>query len=398
MRILIAAISAASELSGVQRHAFSVASCLLTLPEISHVELVIAPWQVKLASSHAPAEPDRLRIHVEALRNTALARNVWFYERLPSLARSLNVDLVHASYPVPLRRGAFSCPVVVTLHDLYPYDTPHNFGLMKAWLNRRVLQQCLRSADRIACVSDATLSALTAHAATSIWRKASRIYNSVEVPAVEPQRPGNLTPADAPFLLCVAQHRHNKNIALALRSFHLLLRRRAIDPTMRLLVIGIRGPETPHIQYLIEQLGLRGLVVLADGLADAELLWCYKHCAALLMPSLTEGFGLPAAEALLAGCKVVCSDIPALREVGAEHCHFVPMTGEPVEAFADAVAATLRRACQPPIPLPQFSPTRIAREYSTLYREVMASAGKTQTAQILARLNNSPALRGRTYE
>jgi glycosyltransferase involved in cell wall biosynthesis len=389
MRVLIAAVSAASELSGVQRHAFSVTSCLLTLPEITRVELIVAPWQVKMTSSHAPVDPERVRIHVERLRNTALARNAWFYNRLPSLARSLNVDLVHASYPVPLRREAFHCPVVVTLHDLYPYEAPRNFGVMKAWLNRRVLQECLRSVNQIACVSGATIAALKTHTAPNVWRKASRIYNSVEITAGDPQPPANLIPADVHFLLCVAQHRHNKNIALVLRSFHRLLQRRTIDATVRLLVVGIRGPETPRIQQLIEQLGLRGLVVLAEGLSEEELLWCYKQCLALVMPSLTEGFGLPAVEALLAGCKVICSDIPALREVGGKHCQFVSLAGDPVAQLADEIEATLRRPMAAPISLPQFATTQIAQEYSVFYRDVMTQAGRIVASQVLTPISNS---------
>jgi len=389
MKVLIAATSAASELSGVQRHAFNLASCLLTLPEISRIDLVVAPWQAHVTSAHAPFEPERVRIHVETLRNTPWSRNAWFYNRLPSLARTLNVDLVHAAYPVPLRRESFHCPVVVTLHDLYPYDAPRNFGLIKAWLNRRVLQQCLRGADRVACVSDATAAALRKHTAPRIWHKASRIYNSVEFSSVSSQRPANLLPEGTPFLLCVAQHRHNKNIALALRSFHLLLQRRSIDAATRFVVIGIRGPETPKIYRLVEELGLRRLVVLAEGLPDESLLWCYRNCAALVMPSLTEGFGLPAVEALMAGCNVVCSDIPALREVCGEHCQFVPLAGDSVGAFADEIMTALCLQPAAPVSLGQFSIAQVAQEYSALYREVLTNTGTIPAEQVTRTLGNS---------
>ena len=389
MKVLIAATSAATELSGVQRHAFNLASCLLTLPEISRIDLVVAPWQAHVTSAHAPFDPERVRVHVETLRNTAWSRNAWFYNRLPSLARTLNVDLVHAAYPVPLRRESFHCPVVVTLHDFYPYDAPRNFGLIKAWLNRRVLQQCLRGADRVACVSDATAAALKKHTSPGIWRKASRIYNSVEFSSANSQRPPNLLPEDTPFLLCVAQHRHNKNIALALRSFHLLLQRRAIDASTRFLVIGIRGPETPKIHRLVDELGLRRLVVLAEGLPDESLLWCYRNCAALVMPSLTEGFGLPAVEALMAGCNVVCSDIPALREVCGEHCQFVPLAGDSVGAFADEIMTALCLPPAPPVSLGQFSTAQVAQEYSALYREVLTNAGTIPAEQGIRPLRNS---------
>lgn len=389
MRILIAAVSAASELSGVQRHAFNVASCLLSLPEIASVDLIIAPWQAHMTAAHAPAEAGRLQVHVEEIRNTVVARNIWFYNRLPSLARSLNVDLVHVCYPVPLQREAFHCPVVVTLHDFYPYEAPRNFGWIKAWLNRRVLQQCLRNADRVACVSDATIAALKMHAAPCIWRKVSRVYNSVGLAGVGSHQPEGLLPAAVPFLLCVAQHRHNKNIGLALRSFHLLLRRRAIDAKTRFLLVGIPGPETPHIQRLIEELGLRGLVILTEGLPDEALLWCYQHCAALVMPSFTEGFGLPAVEAQLAGCAVICSDIPVLREVGGDRCTFVPLVGNAVAAFANALSESLNRPRPEPVLLPQFCTAQIAREYFALYHEMLTTAETLSVPRAVTSLSNS---------
>jgi glycosyltransferase involved in cell wall biosynthesis len=54
------------------------------------------------------------------------------------------------------------------------------------------------------------------------------------------------------------------------------------------------------------------------------------------MPSLYEGFGLPVIEAMAAGRPVLCSDVPALREVGGAHAHYLP--GDDVGAWADALA------------------------------------------------------------
>jgi glycosyltransferase involved in cell wall biosynthesis len=126
---------------------------------------------------------------------------------------------------------------------------------------------------------------------------------------------------------------------------------------------------------LKEELGLGGRVILAEGLRDECLLWCYEHCEALLMPSHTEGFGLPAAEALLAGCKIVCSDIPALREVGGSHCDYVRLESDAVDAFADAVLASIAKPAPAPVPQPQFSAECIAREYSLFYSSVLATSG-----------------------
>jgi glycosyltransferase involved in cell wall biosynthesis len=386
MKILIAAASFASQISGLQRHAFNVVRCLLQLQEISAVHLVVAPWQRALVED-AGFDPDpRLTVHIAEMEPSSLSRNVWYYRELPAMAARLRVDVVHLTYPMPVDGGSFTCPTVVTLHDLYPYEIPQNFGFPKCIFNRMVLQQCLRNVDAIACVSEITDVLLRRYAPATTWRKTIRIYNCVEAEplcAIESPIPGW---QGEPFLLCVAQHRSNKNIPLLLRTFDRLLLRREIDPRMKLLVIGIAGPETRRIHSLVSDLRLDERVHFLEGLPEPELQWCYGRCEALVTPSITEGFGLPVAEALLAGCRVVCSDIPAFREVGGEHCRFVALRGDEEGALAEAIVTTLQQPAKTPISLPQFSSARLANQYLGLYRGLIASAMLPHNARFPASL------------
>jgi glycosyltransferase involved in cell wall biosynthesis len=386
MKILIAAASFASQISGLQRHAFNVVRCLLQLQEISAVHLVVAPWQRALVED-AGFDPDpRLTVHIAEMEPSSLSRNVWYYRELPAMAARLRVDVVHLTYPMPVDGGSFTCPTVVTLHDLYPYEIPQNFGFPKCIFNRMVLQQCLRNVDAIACVSEITDVLLRRYAPATTWRKTIRIYNCVEAEplcAIESPIPGW---QGEPFLLCVAQHRSNKNIPLLLRTFDRLLLRREIDPRMKLLVIGIAGPETRRIHSLVSDLRLDERVHFLEGLPEPELQWCYGRCEALVTPSITEGFGLPVAEALLAGCRVVCSDIPAFREVGGEHCRFVALRGDEEGALAEAIMTTLQQPAKTPISLPQFSSARLANQYLGLYRGLIAFAMLPHNARFPASL------------
>jgi glycosyltransferase involved in cell wall biosynthesis len=386
VKIMVTAASFSSEISGIQRHAFNMVRCLLRRPEISRVDLVIAPWQVELARSVGIHPDDRLTTHIAEMDESSLSRNLWYYRGLPPLAALLQPDLLHLSYPVPVDAASLACPTVLTLHDLYPYEIPGNFRFPHVIFNRLILRQCLRGVDAIACVSETTMLAMRQYAPRAVWEKAVRIYNCVE--------PGphcaTLSPIPdwhgEPFLLSIAQHRRNKNIVLLIRAFHRLLREREIDPGMKLVVVGIDGPETERIHRVISHLGLSGKILLLRGLSEPELQWCYAQCEVLVAPSKVEGFGLPVAEALLVGCRVVCSDIAAFREVGGAHCRFVSL-GPGEEALAAVIWATLQEPRKEPVSLPHLSAEVLAHQYVGLYRQLIPSDTPLQDTQCTASLH-----------
>lgn len=375
MKVLVAAASFAANISGIQRHALNLVRCLLARPEIHSVFFVVAPWQEALINADVLRSDPRLIIQVADMGRHSAARNVWYYRQLPQLAAQLQADLVHLTCPMPVNAAAYQCPVVVTLHDLYPCEIPMNFGLSRSFFNRIVLWQCLRSADAIACVSDATMIRLRQYfPGTS--RKGMRIYNCVE--------PDDLAGAEvplsgwqgAPFLLCIAQHRRNKNIPLLVRTYDHLLRSGQISSGTELMVVGISGPETPALHRLVCERGLEGQVHFLEGLSEAELRWCYRQCEALVAPSITEGFGLPIAEGLLTGCRIICSDIPAHREIGGDRCTLVQLADEAEEELATAICSALRKPQPEPIALPQLTAPVLGEQYVGLYRQLIAAFAK----------------------
>jgi glycosyltransferase involved in cell wall biosynthesis len=371
MKVLVTAISFSSKISGIQRHAFNLVRCLLTHPEFSAVHLVIAPWQQKMARSSGLGHDSRLTIEVAQLDADSISRNLWHYRGLPDLANCLQPDLIHLTYPVPINAAALRRAIVLTLHDLYPYEIPANFRFPHVIFNRLTLRQSLRNADAIACVSDATLQRLKQFAPEPVCRNAVRIYNCVEPPPAGAAKSPLSELCGKPFLLCVAQHRRNKNIPLLIRVFGSLLSRSAIHPATNLVIVGITGPETASIHEMIAQRSLTRRVFFRDGLSDSELQWCYERCDALVVPSTTEGFGLPVAEGLMAGCKVICSDIPALREVGGDHCHYFALGREEEVALANSIVTSLKQPKQSAISLPHLSAEVLAHEYLNLYRQVL---------------------------
>ncbi|MGH3827630.1 MAG: glycosyltransferase, partial [Pseudonocardiaceae bacterium] len=72
-------------------------------------------------------------------------------------------------------------------------------------------------------------------------------------------------------------------------------------------------------------------------LDEADLRHVVAGAAALVLPSRDEGFGLPVLEAMATGVPVVCSDLPALREVAGGLATLVP-PGDP-DALATALSS-----------------------------------------------------------
>jgi glycosyltransferase involved in cell wall biosynthesis len=386
MRIVIAVVSSTEHLSGVPRHAVNMARSLLTRPEITKVHFVVATWQRAALLDALPLDDPRLSLHTVPIGKGSMGRMFWYYNKLPALAIKFGADVVHLAYPVPVNRRAFLCPVIVTLHDLYPYDIPENFGFPKVLINRIVLQQCLRQVDAIACVSDSTLRRLDVYGQKKALRKAVTIYNCVEpeLPAtVEAPFPGW---DGEPFLLCVAQHRRNKNILLALGVFRRLLHSQEIKPSTRFVLIGIEGHETPRIKRYIAHAGLAQHVVLLHGVSEAELHWSYAHCELLLAPSIVEGFGLPIVEAAMHHCRIVCSDIPAFREVGGCSCRYVSLKPPAEDAFVLATAMELKTIRYRSASNDRFSSARVAEAYLQLYNLLHAGRSTKNNSTFLSLL------------
>jgi glycosyltransferase involved in cell wall biosynthesis len=88
-------------------------------------------------------------------------------------------------------------------------------------------------------------------------------------------------------------------------------------PEVVLLVIG-DGPERQSLEEKAALLGVAGHIVWMGGKPQDEVFGLYGVMDIFVMPSLYEGFGLTAAEAMAAGLPVVASDVEGLREV-VEH-------------------------------------------------------------------------------
>jgi glycosyltransferase involved in cell wall biosynthesis len=369
MHILIPALHRPSKPTGVCRHAINLAQCLAETDEVTKVNLIVGEWQKHYFEESFNLFSPKIDLVSVDIKNSSLSRNKWFLLGLPKLVDRLQPDLIHMSFPFPFLRQWFKVPVVSTIHDLYPYECPENFGYPQVWFNRWFLKQCVDNSDGLTCVSQSTLKSLK-HYFPKIEqnKKTTAIYNYVDFSQTTPKIAFE---ENFPFFLCVAQHRKNKNLDILIHSYDLLLKNGTLKSSTKLLIVGSPGPETENIQTLIESLILHDRVVLLSALEDAELCWLYQKCELFIMPSSTEGFCLPLVEALYFSCKTICSDIPIFREVGSSNCVYFDLKDNPVENLATAIADAFSQPKPSNLLVdPRFSKANVAQQLLKFYTSV----------------------------
>lgn len=112
-----------------------------------------------------------------------------------------------------------------------------------------------------------------------------------------------------PYLLYVGSLYPHKNVEFVVKALKELK-----DPPQFVIVCG-RSVFWERFREFVKKERAEGFVNLVGFVPDKELAALYKGAAIFVFPTLSEGFGLPALEAMAAGCPVICSDIPVLHEV-----------------------------------------------------------------------------------
>jgi glycosyltransferase involved in cell wall biosynthesis len=245
--------------------------------------------------------------------------------------------LLHLSHtalerPAPIRRlRAHGVVFVPLIHDLIPATHPEYArpGEAERHLNR--IRNTVALADGVIVNSASTGEALEPHLA----RREASPPMLVAPLGVDQPPPRDVPVPLEPYFVVLGTIEPRKNHLLLLNLWRQLAARMG-NAAPRLLIIGRRGWENENIVDMLDRCAaLRPIVQELGPLPDARVAELLKGARALLFPSFVEGYGLPLAEALALGVPAICSDLPALREVGGEVAEYLdPLDGA---AWRDAI-------------------------------------------------------------
>lgn len=229
------------------------------------------------------------------------------------------LDIVHVPYfNVPI---FYSGKCIVTIHDLtiLHFDTgkastlPYWAYKIRRFGYRAVLSLGVKKAARIIAVSNTVKNDIVGSLGADP-DKISVTYEGVAPIFYETKRNGPGTDLiHGRYFLYVGNVYPHKNIELLLEAYR-QYRLRTKEPAL-LVFVGPNDYFYKKLEAMIPSLGLDKYITFFHTLTDTQLYMAYEHAIALLFPSVMEGFGLPALEALALGCRVICSDIPVFREI-----------------------------------------------------------------------------------
>lgn len=211
---------------------------------------------------------------------------------------------------------------VVTVHDVCPLTSWWDRNLIDRLLFIQLLRRAIKKAKLIVVPSNFTKEELSTRF-PRVEGKVRVIYNFIDDEFLHrcSDKKGAIVEED--YILFVGNRKRHKNLRNLVLAYDMVKDRIGC----KLVIAGSRDKEVSkdEIDELIEERGLKDLIIQFDSPSDDVLINLYQNAKLFVFPSFYEGFGFPPLEALACGCPVIASNIPVLKEIlGEEVACFDP--------------------------------------------------------------------------
>lgn len=327
MKILIDARFLGPEGTGIGRYTEKLLENLQALDKTNDYWVVLRSANFDLFQ---PTNPNFRKIIADAR---------WYSVKeqflIPKILLSIKPDLVHfPHFNIPVTyRGKY----VVTIHDLIKSDFASSSASTKAplvywakhFIYERVVRKAISGAKYVIVPTHTIKDKVTRQIGTNP-EKIMVTYEAADDKFFkwgEEKLTGNKVSEvlskyhiNKPFIIYVGNAYPYKNLDRLLMALKLL-------PSN----ISLVNPSARSVFYerLADKARAEGLserVILPGFVPDEDLAVLYRAAQDYVFPTLSEGFGIPALEAMASKLPVVCSDIPVLREVcGDNALYFDPL-------------------------------------------------------------------------
>ncbi len=259
---------------------------------------------------------------------------------LPRQLRKLEAQVFHAPYFITAYQPG--CPMVVGIYDTIAVSSPEHLPTLRARLAAKAgMRLALRAAHTVLTLSRAAQQDIT----ETFGVPAAKIAVTPGAPAgeFEPAEPGAIDELRARlglpelYALHVGTNKPHKNLERLLEAWSEV--RGFKLSQCGLVFAGAHDPRHFNVEDTAKGLGFDDVRCLG-AVAESDLPALYSGAELFVLPSLTEGFGLPVIEAMACGTPVACSRRSSLPEVAGHAA--VYFDAEDTGSIAGALARLLR--------------------------------------------------------
>ncbi len=213
-------------------------------------------------------------------------------------------------------------PSVISIMDLSFIHFPEMFNKKDLWQLKNWTGYSVKNAKKIITISQYSKNDIVSHYGIDP-DKVTVTYpgydnNKYQISNIKYQKQiskiKNKYNIKEDYILFVGTLQPRKNISRLIEAFNLTMRQ-CNNETMQLLIVGKKGWLYEEIFLRVNELGLKDDVIFTDYVNDGDLPDLYRNATCFVLPSLYEGFGIPAIEAMACGCPVVVSNVSSLPEI-----------------------------------------------------------------------------------
>lgn len=304
--------------AGAGRYVFELARHLATSDQVQ-THVIARNEDADRWESLTPKDKP-LNVHAVAPQVRPL-RLLWEQARLPKVIAQLGADVHHAPhYTMPERSKV---PTVVTIHDMTFFTNPELHERSKVLVFRRAIKVAVKRADHLIAVSNDTAQRVREHFGdvpiTVIphgidHRRFTNFRNITE--------PKMLAGYGVPpnYIAFVGTIEPRKNLPRLIAAFDLLAEK---HPDLSLIIAGQRGWQLEEFDNAVASAKHRRRIRVLGYVSEGLVPMLLRHAKVVAYPSLVEGFGLPALEAMACGTPVVVGKGSAMSEVAKDVGIFV---------------------------------------------------------------------------
>lgn len=309
MRIGIDAQHLSQSLTGIGRYTWEVLKQLATYP----VEIIAYLPQRPIVDTNAVPN---VRFEVSNFSSN-VGRTLWAQTVLPYKANRDQLDVFWGpAHRLPFLLNS-RLRTAVTIHDITWKIAPETMKRSTYWLDRICMPYALKRASVVISDSDCTTGDLRRLQLTTPDKVHTVHLGHTQLPEAgefDKLRPLGVKDNYFLFVGTLEPRKNLRRLIMAYSKLHPAVRDEA-----QLVIVGGKGWGTDDLIGIVNQLSLSSRICILGYVNDKMLSTLYKHAMFLAMPSIYEGFGLPALEAMANGLCVLGPKNTSVQEI-AQGC------------------------------------------------------------------------------